>query len=148
MGKGFQTTNKVIMGIVSIPSIFFALSVIVFSASDGFQGLGTLSTLLFFAFAISSLIYFVLLIKSKKYDLNNNYFRWAAYLNMLWFFGFIFYWLVALFLSSSQVSSQGAFDLIENINYVSDILVNVSGIIFSISFITFLIGRSKAKREL
>jgi len=148
--KGLHITNTVIVGVILfffaiafIGGFFFVLAT--GSLSNYFSDIGTFILLLFF---IISLIYFILLLYSfKKRDLDNSLFKWADSLNLIGFFGSILFVIILMiYLSITAVSSMD-FNLLEKANSYLDVLTWIGGIIYSGSFIVFLIGYFTSKKK-
>jgi len=148
--KGLHITNTVIVGIALL---FFAMAFIggfffvlaTGSLSNYFSDIGTFILLLFF---IISLIYFILLLYSfKKCNLDNSLFKWADSLNLIGFFGSILFVIILMiYLSVTAVPSLD-FNLLEKANSYLDVLTWIGGIIYSISFIVFLVGYFTSKKR-
>lgn len=150
MGKGIQMANTVILGLIAIPLTFIIITVLLMSFSTGqFQGLLNFSSVIYFLIWITSVFYFILLIRSfKKCDIENKSFKWAFYLNMIWIgLAFLFFIGLMLFMITSKPTTpSGSFDVIDKANNISDMVELILGVIYFISFVVFTVGYSKNKK--
>jgi len=127
---------------------FIAISVIVFSSvtEDGFEGLFTFSSLIFHILWFSSIIYFILLIRSfSKSNIENKYFKGAFYLNLIWIIGAILFFFGTIIFFSS-LSPVEAFDSMDKLNQITSKINYFVGFIYLISFFVFLISYFKNKK--
>ena len=146
MGKGIQTTNTVITGIIAIILTIMVISSILFSFSTGvFKGVIAFGSIIVYILCISAIVYFILLIRSfSKCNINNSYFKWAFILNLIWVIGFILFFIgTYIFLISSA-----NFDAINSANKNQSIVNYIAGFIYFISFLVFLIGYFKNKNKI
>jgi len=148
--KGLHITNTIIVGIALL---FFAMAFIggfffvlaTGSLSNYFSDIGTFILLIFL---IISSIYFILLLYSfKSRDLDNSLFKWADSINLIGFFGSILFVIILMiYLYATAVSSMN-FDLLDKANSYLDVLTWIGGIIYSGSFVVFLIGYFTSKKR-
>ena len=152
MGKGIHITNTVILGLIAIPLTIFLFTSLILGFSLGFKGMVNPSTTIYFLIWISSVCYFLFLIRSfKKCNIENKSFKWAFYLNIIWIVLAILLFLgLALFVTTSSFSTnlQEGLNVIDRLNNFTDIANIVFGIIYLISFIVFIIGYFKNKKDL
>lgn len=150
MGKGIQITNTVILGLITIPLTFIALSILMIAfTSDQFQGLNSTAIITLLTW-ITSIIYFFFLTSSfKKCNIENKSFKWAFWLNIIWIsLAIILFVGSFVYLSTlSQGNLIGNINEINSVNNLFDIFEPILGTIYFISFIVFMFGYFKNKNN-
>ncbi len=149
--RGLHITNTVIVGITLfffalafIGAFFFSLAI--GSSSNYFGASGTSIVLIFF---IVSTTYFIFLLYSfKKRNLDNTLFKWADSINLIGFFGSVLFVIILMIYLSIAAAPSMDFNLLDRANAYLDVLTWIGGIIYSISFIVFLIGYFTSEKKL
>ncbi len=146
MGKRIQITNTVGVGLVAALSSFVVLSSLIFTAG---KLLTNVEGILMLIWAIISVVYCVFLIRSfSKTNLDNSYFNWAFYLNLVVVILFLLTFFGGLIYLSSIQGSPNALGAIDDAGKIMDIMGIIEACLFVVSFIVFMIGYSRNKKGL